>query len=136
MDESMLKNPNAWPTPTPTSYPASILALNKTKVVIPGYMMPYDQDASGGIISFMLVRSMLVCCFGQAPRLNEVVLCQAAPGHPVEYASNVPLRVYGTLEVGELREYGQVQALYRMKVDHIAYLYHPDASLQHTCLRA
>ena len=117
-------------TPKPTAFPDSIRALDGAEAAIPGYMMPFDEDGQGGVLSFYLVRSVMVCCFGVRPRLNEIVLCEAVPGHPAAYFYNVPIRVYGKLKVGELREYGQVQALYRLKVESIEELKQPDGSMQ------
>jgi hypothetical protein len=125
-----LKPAQSWPTPTPTTYPDPIRALDGAEVVIPGYMMPYDEDGSGGVLSFYLVRSIMICCFGARPRLNEIVRCDAPPGHPVKYFYNVPVRVYGKLQVRELREYGQVQALYRLNVENVERLKNPDNSMQ------
>lgn len=124
------ENVKVWPSPTPTHFPDSIRALDGKEVVVPGYMMPYDLDANGAVLSFYLVRSIMICCFGQPPRLNEVVRCETLPGHPLQFFNNIPLRVYGKLAVGEIREYGQVQALYRLKVEHIEELKQPDSSLQ------
>jgi hypothetical protein len=133
-DPSMLPSTEnttkAWPTPTPTTFPESIRALNGVEVVIPGFMMPYDEDGEGGVINFYLVRSIMICCFGQTPRLNEVVRCETALGHPAKYYSNIPLRIYGKLTVGEIREYGQVQALYRLNVERVETMNRPDDSLQ------
>jgi hypothetical protein len=125
-----LKQPQSFPTPTPTDFPASIRALDGTKVVVPGYMMPYDSDGDGKVLSFYLVRSILICCFGVPPRLNEIVRCEALPGKSCPYYYNIPVRVYGRLRVGEIREYGQVQALYRMSVERIEQLKVPDPSMQ------
>jgi hypothetical protein len=123
------KQPQSFPTPTPTTFPASIRALDGAEVVIPGYMMPYDSDGDGKVLSFYLVRSILICCFGVPPRLNEIVRCEAPPGHACDYYYNIPVRVYGRLKVAEIREYGQVQALYRLGVERIEKLKFPDASM-------
>ena len=50
------KQAQSFPTPTPTTFPKSIGALDGTEVVIPGYMMPYDSDGDGKVLSFYLVR--------------------------------------------------------------------------------
>jgi hypothetical protein len=124
------KSVESFPTPTPTRFPDSIRSMDGAEVVVPGYMMPYDSDGDGKVLSFYLVRSILICCFGVPPRLNEIVRCEAAPGKSCEYYYNIPVRVYGKLKVGEIREYGQVQALYTMSVERIEQLKFPDKSLQ------
>jgi hypothetical protein len=124
------KQPGSFPTPTPTTFPAAIRSLDGAEVVIPGYMMPYDSDGDGKVLSFYLVRSILICCFGVPPRLNEIVRCEAQPGKSCPYYYNIPVRVYGRLRVAEIREYGQVQALYRLSVERIQQLKFPDHSLQ------
>jgi hypothetical protein len=116
------------PVPTPVAIPASIRALGGSEVAVPGYMMPYDED-KGGVTRFLLVRSIMVCCFGQPPRLNEIILCEMPGKEHCKFYYNVPIRVYGRLEVGEIREFGQVLALYRLAVRRIDELKRPDASM-------
>jgi hypothetical protein len=122
-------NPKAWPSPTPTVFPRAIKALGGQEVYIRGFMMPYDEDAQG-VLSFMLVRSVLICCFGQPPRLNEIVMCQMPKGEHAKFYSNIPVRVYGRLLVGEIREFGQVQALYRLQVEKVQRVSSIDSSMQ------
>jgi hypothetical protein len=117
-------------TPTPTTFPQTIRALDGQAVVVPGFMMPEALDGHGRLTSFLLFRSTLTCCFGRIPRLNEMVLCEADPARPVDLLDNAPIRVYGRLKVGEVRRYGQVQALYRVAVERVERLDHPDASTQ------
>jgi hypothetical protein len=117
-------------TPTPTTFPEAIQALDGQAVVVPGFMMPEALDANGKLTSFLLFRSTLTCCFGRIPRLNEMVLCETDPAHPVDLVDNIPIRVYGRLRVGEIRRYGQVQALYRITVERVERLNHPDVSTQ------
>jgi hypothetical protein len=117
--------------PTPTVFPVAIQALNDTEVVVPGFMLPYNLDRRGKVSSFYLIRSTMVCCFGQPPRLNEIVRCETVAGHPVEFMDNLPVRVYGRLMVGDVLQDGQVQALYRLKVERVERLRHPDQTLQY-----
>lgn len=117
------------PPPTPVTIPEDIQALSGGDTVIPGYMMPYDMDQEG-VKRFLLVRSVMVCCFGQPPRLNEIVMCAVPSGERVKSMYNIPVRVYGKLSVGEVREYGRVLALYTMEVKKVQELKRPDASMQ------
>jgi hypothetical protein len=96
--------------------PDDILAFNGAKAYVTGYMIPLDLMA-GMVHSFALVRSRMSCCYGQAPKLNEWVLIDLPKGKHTYLAQDVPLDVYGTLEVGERKEHGQVIGIYHMVMD-------------------
>jgi hypothetical protein len=129
-DLQLRLSPAPVQTPTPTTFPDKIRALDGQAVVVPGFMMPESMDGHGKLTSFLLFRSTLTCCFGRIPRLNEMALCEADPARPVDLLDNIPIRVYGRLKVGEVRRNGQVQALYRVAVERVERLNHPDVSTQ------
>lgn len=106
------------PTPTaiPNQVPQTIQAFTGKKVAIWGYMLPvkYEKDK---IRTFLLLNNQMFCCFGVAPKMNEWVYVKVDPKRPVEYVPDVPVKVYGTFEVGEEIKDGMVVSLYRMVAD-------------------
>ncbi|HEX5136860.1 MAG TPA: DUF3299 domain-containing protein [Planctomycetota bacterium] len=94
--------------------PVSIKALHGKKVAIKGFMLPYKNDGEN-VTEFILLRNQGLCCFGTVPRMNEWVHVKMAPGRGAPYAIDVPLTVFGTLEVGEEYEKNVLMSLYRME---------------------
>lgn len=110
--------------PTPPKVPANqlpaeVAALDDEKIVIVGYMMPIEMDSSGAVTSFILVRDQSLCCFGIPPAINEWVGVETKTSGPVKYFTDIPVAVFGTLDVGEELEDGYVISLYRMDADSV-----------------
>jgi hypothetical protein len=93
--------------------PWEVIALDGQLVRVRGYMMPTTQDEDGRTTECVVVRSTLVCCFGQAPAPNEWVLVTVRPPGAV-VLENTPLFFYGRLSVGEIYEHGAFAGLYRL----------------------
>lgn len=94
--------------------PWEVLALDGQLVRLRGYMIPTTQDEDGRATACVVVRSTLVCCFGQAPAANEWVLVTVEPPGAV-VLENVVLFFYGRLQVGEIYENGAFAGLYRLE---------------------
>jgi hypothetical protein len=121
--------------PAKTVIPDWVKKLDGAKVAVSGFMVPFDvQD--DGVLSFSIVKSILICCFGQTPRVNENVMCQMPEGKPAKFLVNIPLRVSGTLHVAEVHEDGYLVSLYSMDVDAVEVIENPDPELLKGSYRA
>jgi len=80
--------------------PDEVKRLDGKKVAVTGFMLPVDLD-KGNVKSFMLLRSQNSCCFGVAPRINEVIHAEVMGKQKVESVMDIPTTVFGTLLVGE-----------------------------------
>jgi len=98
----------------PEQIPASIRALHGRKIAIRGFMVPYRNDGDQ-VSEFILLRNQGLCCFGIVPRMNEWIHVRMAPGESAPYAIDVPITVFGKLEVGEVYENKALMSVYRME---------------------
>jgi len=98
----------------PEQIPASVKALDGRKIAIRGFMIPYRNDGDQ-VSEFILLRNQGLCCFGIVPRMNEWIHVRMAPGEFAPYATDVPLTVFGELEIGEAYENKVLMSLYRME---------------------
>jgi hypothetical protein len=80
--------------------PDSIHALSGRKIAIKGFMIPYRNNGES-VTEFILLRNQGLCCFGTVPRMNEWIHVAMAPGKGAPYAMDVPITVFGTLDVKE-----------------------------------
>lgn len=94
--------------------PKHIRALDQQKVVIEGYMVPIDVEGER-IQSFILTNSMMMCCYGAMPWINEWIFVEMEGDEGAGFFNDVVIRTKGILEVGEEIEDGMVISLYRMK---------------------
>ncbi len=93
--------------------PEPIRSLDSTEIALTGFMMPI-QIGKSGVTQFLLVRNMMICCYGVAPKMNEWVQVESATGEPLRYYPNMPVRVRGTFAVDEQVKDGYVAKLYAM----------------------
>jgi hypothetical protein len=98
----------------PDQIPASIKELRGKKVAVRGFMLPYKNDGEV-VTEFILLRNQGLCCFGTVPRMNEWIFVKMAPGKGAPWAQDIPLTVFGTLDVGEVYEKSALMSLYRME---------------------
>ena len=104
--------------PPENPIPAAVRALDGQRVRLGGYMLPVRME-QGRVQEFLLIRSPMVCCFGSTPAPNEwVVVKMAGPG--VAQQMDLPLHFYGTLHVGEIRESGVFEGLYRLDCEKVS----------------
>jgi len=94
--------------------PDYIKALDEDKVSLEGYMVPLDIE-NEKVKSFILTNSMMLCCFGTMPWINEWVYVEMEEDHAAEFYNDTVIRVSGVLDVGEEIEDGIVLSLYRME---------------------
>jgi hypothetical protein len=98
--------------------PKDIQRLDGSKISIVGFIIPYNADGDF-VLDFTLVKSLAICCYGVAPKINETILCNVPKQLRIKMMINVPLKVYGTLKVGEVWDHGYLLSLYKMTVDKI-----------------
>lgn len=100
-------------TPLENQIPENVTALNGRKVSITGFIMPVRVDSNGYVREFALNGNYDMCFYGAPSQINQWVHVKMEEGTAARF-SHSPTRVYGTLEVGELIENGQVVSLYRL----------------------
>jgi hypothetical protein len=100
--------------------PADVIALNGSKAVVEGWMVPMQVDDNGGVKSFVLVKTQPQCCFGDTQKMNEWIDVSMPAGQTAEFNVDRPVKVHGQLEVGEKVEDGFVLSIYRMKADKVS----------------
>lgn len=121
--EDQQAGPSAEPPGQPVlnqQLPDRILALNKKKIMIQGFMVPieFKRDA---VRSFLLVRNQMMCCFGAMMGMNEWVLVQMDGEKKTSYVQDVPTTVIGELEVGEDFQNGMVMSIYRLRAFEVTF---------------
>jgi hypothetical protein len=110
----------ADPTKAPgDQVPELLRKIDDAPVLVAGFMVPIDLDAEGNVRTFALTQDQMFCCYGVPPKMNEWVMVQMAEGHTTEYKNNIPVAVYGTLDIGEEIDDGYVLSLYRMTSDKV-----------------
>lgn len=97
----------------PKQIPTNIMALNKKKVSLKGFMVPLELDKRG-IISFILVSNQMECCFGLPEQMNGWVIVALEPNKRSSYYQDVLIDVQGVLEVGEKVDKDGNMSLYRI----------------------
>ena len=91
--------------------PDRILALDKTKVGVSGFMVP--MELKGDKVSrFILLRNQLLCCYGEEPKANEWIYIGF--DEPVPFIADKPVAVFGVLESSPDVVEGQLLSLYTM----------------------
>ncbi len=63
---------------------------------------------------FVLVRNQMFCCFGAVPMMNEWLHVKMEGDARAPFIADVPIRVYGTFDVGEVVTKGTLMSIYRM----------------------
>lgn len=99
--------------------PAPIKTLNERRVAVQGFMLPLKVE-NGLARNFMLLKDRSLCCFGRMPRMNEWIAVSMLEGRTARYVNDQVVTVFGTLEVGEQFEGGQLMSIYRLKGEQLA----------------
>jgi hypothetical protein len=94
--------------------PEKIRAFQGKQVAVKGFMIPVRTEGDQ-VKEFILVRNQMACCYGAVPRMNEWLHVKMAKDRTAPYAVDIPITVFGTLDVGEVYEDGIVMSLYRME---------------------
>jgi hypothetical protein len=92
--------------------PAEVVELDRKEVRISGFMRG-ENGATDNLEFFMVVNEACGCA-GE-PKLNEVIFCAMPEGQRVNVAA-APVKVTGTLYVGEDKDGDYVLSLYRMEI--------------------
>lgn len=94
------------------SIPADVRQLDGAKVKVDGVMLPLDQ--AGRVTRFMLVNDMMSCCYGQAPKLQNVALVEM-PKDKWMAATTDRISIEGTLKVSVKRDDGFVMSIFEIQ---------------------
>jgi len=86
-----------------------------------GYMIALEmKPRSDDVVEFMLVKDLLACCYGGAPRPDEWVLCRMRGDTTCDYIMYRPVIVRGDFNVGRVEdEYGYSICVYEMVADSV-----------------
>lgn len=96
--------------------PDDIKKMSHGKYAVVGYMLPMEMEDEK-VRTFLLMRCVLTCCYGQPMNVNEWIEARVASG-AVEYSTR-QIRVAGELVVGEEFKDGDVVSVYRLFVDKV-----------------
>ncbi len=97
--------------------PDEIRKLDGRPIEIRGYMMPTELEGKH-VRSFVLVVSQNVCCYGASPEINEYIVVRMM-GKPALLLENIPIRIRGTLRVGDIYENGFWTGIYAMECSEV-----------------
>ena len=92
--------------------PKSVEALDGTKAVIQGFLLPVRMD-DGLAVEFLLMRTQSMCCYGVPPKINEWISVHMT-GRGVKAIMDRPIAVVGTLHIGPSQENGLLSGIYSM----------------------
>jgi len=105
--------------PKPKSeIPESIKGLKDKKVLVTGYMVPLKMR-KGAVTAFVLCRSIPACCFGDSIKMNEWIMVTMQKDQSTQYVADQQITVFGTLDVGEVKDGDIVLSIYRMTADQV-----------------
>jgi hypothetical protein len=92
--------------------PKPIKALDQKPVILSGFMLPLKVE--GGLVTEMLImKDQSMCCYGVQPRINEWVSVRMTKSG-VKPVMDQPVKLYGKLRVGEMRENGYLVGIYAL----------------------
>lgn len=105
---------------TDDTIPEYVQVLDGRRIVIDGFVMPLRTQGRG-VTQFLLARDQLSCCFGPSPQMNHWIQVTLPRGQfrPLIFK---PATVTGTLRVGELKQSGSIQSIYRLEGERAEYL--------------
>jgi hypothetical protein len=95
--------------------PTPVKAFDKKRVELKGFMLPLKVE--GGLVTELLImKDQSMCCYGVVPKINEWVSVKMS-GKGVRPIMDEPVKLQGTLHVGEMRENGYLVGIYRLDGD-------------------
>ena len=94
--------------------PENLRSLDGAKVAVLGFSMPLAGSITA-MTQFVLVRNMMICCYGVAPEMNEWIFVEARSEQKIRYHQNIPVVLRGVLHVNEVVEKGFVISLFEME---------------------
>ncbi len=101
-----------------SSIPDDVKGLSGVKVKISGQMLALDQ--AGRVTRFLLVNDMMSCCYGTAPKLQNIVKVTLPPDKAIA-ATTMRITVEGTLNVKIQREDDYVVNIFELDPTSIKY---------------
>lgn len=102
-----------------TEIPDAVKQIDGKKVSITGFMLPIDVD-EGKVKRFLLLKSTMSCCFGVAPRINEVIYVESSKKQKIQTVMDMPITVFGKLSVGQqFREDLMLMGVYQLELDEV-----------------
>lgn len=110
--------PEDGKNPKKDQIPAKILKLDGKRIAIKGFMIPLRNDGED-VVEFVLARNQNACCFGIVPAMNEWIHVTMDPDEVAPYAIDVPITVFGELDVGETYENELLMSIYRLASDRV-----------------
>lgn len=93
------------------SIPEDVRKLDGCRIRVTGVMMPLDQ--SGRVTRFMMFNDLMSCCYGTAPKLQQVALVEM-PKDKWMAATSERIAVEGTLTVKVIRDDGFVTSMFEI----------------------
>lgn len=101
--------------------PDNIRQFHGRPVRLEGFMMPLAMNQDGSVKEFLIMRSVLTCCYGATPMPTEWVVVKPGPNAPkVLPTMDVPLFFFGKLQVGELYRDDLFAGIYELELDRVA----------------
>lgn len=102
-----------------TEIPDEVKQIDGKRVAITGFMLPIDVD-KGKVKRFLLLKSTMSCCFGVAPRINEVIYVESSKKQKIQTVMDMPITVFGKLSVGQqFREDLMLVGVYQLALDEV-----------------
>ena len=99
--------------------PDRVKQLDEKKVAITGFMLPIDVDG-GRVKRLLLLKSTMSCCYGVAPRINEVIYVESSKTQRIRMVMDIPITVFGKLSVGQqFREDLMLMGVYQLELDEV-----------------
>jgi hypothetical protein len=98
---------------TNAKIPETVKTFDKKKVALKGFMLPLKVE--GGLVTEMLImKDQSMCCYGTTPRINDWVSVKMAK-KGVRPTMDLPVTLFGTMRIGEMRENGYLVGIYSME---------------------
>ncbi|MDB5324477.1 MAG: hypothetical protein JWM57_46 [Phycisphaerales bacterium] len=91
--------------------PEDVRKLDGCHIRVTGVMMPLDQ--SGRVTRFMMFNDLMSCCYGTAPKLQQVALVEM-PKDKWMAATSERIAVEGTLTVKVIRDDGFATSIFEI----------------------
>lgn len=101
-----------------SSIPEDVRALSGSTVKIEGQMLPLDQ--AGRVTRFILVNDLMSCCYGTAPKLQNIAYVKL-PGDKWVEPTVERIAIEGTLKVNVRRDDGFVMSIFEIEPKSIKY---------------
>jgi len=102
---------------TRAKIPAAVLALDRRLVAIRGFLLPLKMN-NGLAFEFLLMRNQNMCCFGSVPKVNEWIAVRTK-NEGVKPLMDLPVTVFGSFQVGDMRENGYLVGIYQMEAERV-----------------